>query len=174
MSLNTSTYMDESVPHYINIEKEFLKAYDDLMPRIYRHVVLKVSNRETAEDITSETFLRVWDIIRQGESIRNMKAFCFHVANNLVIDHYRKKKAQVDIEEIAEIPYDQHIERNTEYSLMSSRLADLPSEYGAVLTYRYLNNMTVDEIAKIMGKSYSNIYVTIHRAKAALKKRYNP
>ena len=59
-----------------NIEKDYLKAYEENMPRIFRHIASRVNDRKVTEDLTSETFFRAWDYIRKGNAILNMKAFC--------------------------------------------------------------------------------------------------
>src|SRR3989344_8687889 len=73
-------------------EKEFLKLYDDLADPIFRHCFFRVSDREKAKDIMQETFTRTWEYLAKGETVKNLKAFLYRVANNLIIDAYRKKK----------------------------------------------------------------------------------
>lgn len=104
-----------------------------------------------------------------------MKAFCFKIANNLVIDHYHEKRAFTPMEEVDEFiataQPDNDPKLQTELSLVRSSLANLPSEYGAILAYRYIDDLEISEIAKITGKSQTHVYVLIHRAKNALKKK---
>lgn len=158
-----------------NIEKDYLDAYEENMPRIFRHIASRVSNRAIAEDLTSETFFRAWDYIRKGNTIENMKAFCFKVANNLVIDYYHAKHTLLPIEEtdefVATSRQTDDPELQTELSLIRSALAGLPSEYSAILAYRYIDDLEIPEIAAITGKSHTHVYVMIHRAKNALKKK---
>ena len=157
------------------IEKDYLDAYEENMPRIFRHIVSRVSDRKLAEDLTSETFFRAWDYICKGNTVDNMKAFCFKIANNLIIDSYHQKRTFVPMEDAEESMATSRQSDDpalqTELSLLRSLLTDLPSEYGAILAYRYVDDLEIAEIAAITGKSQSHVYVLIHRAKNALKKK---
>ena len=158
-----------------NIETEYLDAYEKNMPYIFRHIAYRVSDQKLAEELTSETFFQAWDYVRKGNVVQNMKAFCFKIANNLVIDHYRRKKTFLPIERaddfVAASRSEENPELQMELSLVRSSLDDLPSDYGTILTYRYLDELDIPEIAAITGKSQAHVYVSIHRAKNALKKK---
>ncbi|MDR3581986.1 MAG: RNA polymerase sigma factor [Candidatus Pacebacteria bacterium] len=157
-------------------EKAYLEAYEENMPRIFRHIASRVSDRKIAEDLTSETFFRAWDYIRKGSEVENMKAFCFKIANNLVVDHYRSKRPFLPIEDadnfVSSSRAEGDPELQVELALLRSHLADLPSDYGAILTYRYIDDLDISEIATITGKSHTHVYVLIHRAKNALRKKF--
>src|SRR5581483_1953547 len=70
----------------------FLGIYDQHADEIFRFCLMKVSNREKAEDLTQDTFMRFWQAVRAGETIRNERAFPYTLARNPVIDWYRRKK----------------------------------------------------------------------------------
>src|SRR5688572_5691269 len=72
----------------------FANLYDRYITSIYRFVYLKLPTREVAEDVTSETFLRFWNAILQNTEIRNVRAFLYQIARNLVVDFYRQEEAQ--------------------------------------------------------------------------------
>jgi RNA polymerase sigma-70 factor (ECF subfamily) len=161
----------------MNLRKEFSKIYDKYIDKIYRFIFLKVNSPEVAEDLTSETFLRGWLAYKTQNSklkIQNPPAFLYQIARNLVIDYYREKdKAQlvsadhrivdprIDLEEKANL--------NSELEEVRRALANLKDEYQDVIIYRYLDELSVPEIAKIMGKSEGTIRVLLHRALAALR-----
>src|SRR6266566_458854 len=73
-------------------EQLFIQVYDQFADAIFRHCWFRVSDRERAKDLTQETFVKVWKILDRGESVENMRAYLYRIANNLIIDHYRKKK----------------------------------------------------------------------------------
>lgn len=157
-------------------ERVYLAAYEENMPRIFRHIASRVSDRKVAEDLTSETFFRAWDYLCKGNKVENMKAFCFKIANNLVVDHYIAKRSFLPIEDADKFVTSSRAaddpELQVELSMLRSLLADLPSDYGAILSYRYLDDMDIGEIAAITGKSHTHVYVLIHRAKNALRKKF--
>ena len=74
------------------IMEAFTKAYDELSDAIFRHCWFRIGDRERAKDLMQETFTKSWQYISRGEKVDNLKAFLYRVANNLIIDEYRKKK----------------------------------------------------------------------------------
>ena len=74
------------------IMEQFTKAYDELSDAIFRHCWFRIGDRERAKDLMQETFTKSWQYISRGEKVDNLKAFLYRVANNLIIDEYRKKK----------------------------------------------------------------------------------
>ena len=74
-------------------EKEFLQAFEKYADDIYRHCYFRVYDKELAEDLVQETFIKTWKYIISGEEIKNIRAFLYKVAVNLIIDNSRKKKA---------------------------------------------------------------------------------
>jgi len=158
-----------------NQRKIFSSIYDKYVDKIYRFIFIKVSSQEIAEDLCSETFLRGWQVFKEREDIENPPAFLYQIARNLIIDHYREKgKAKIvsaeytpivdpreDLEEKANLSSDLEEVRRS--------LANLKGDYQDVIIYRYLDELSVPEIAKILEKSEGTVRVTLHRALKALK-----
>jgi len=88
--------MKEEQPYQFK-EQFFSQIYDDYIDRIYRFVYLKVNSKSAAEDITSETFTRLWKQIYLDKEVKNPSAFLFASAKNLLIDYYRVKDKQPDV-----------------------------------------------------------------------------
>jgi len=160
-----------------SIETRYLELYEQEMPKVYRFVASRVNSKALAEDITSESFMRTWDYLREGGKIENMRAFVYRVANNLIIDHYRsKRRTEVALDETHEsisAGGEHEMRRNADVALLQMHLNNLPDDYATILTYRFVEDMGVQEIAKLTGKSSANIYVIIHRAVKLLRKRMN-
>ena len=75
-----------------SVERQFLELYENLAEPLFRHCYFRLSDREKARDLMQESFTRTWERLVDGEKIKNLKAFVYRVANNLIIDIYRKKK----------------------------------------------------------------------------------
>src|SRR3989344_6691072 len=74
------------------LQQQFGKIYDKYIEKIYRFVFLKVDSQEIAEDLTSEVFTRGWESFKREKcDIKNMQAFLYQIARNLIVDHYREK-----------------------------------------------------------------------------------
>ena len=68
-------------------------AHSDYEKGLNARAYFKVSNRELGEDLVQQTFMKTWIYLTKGGEVKNMKAFLYHILNNLIIDEYRKKKA---------------------------------------------------------------------------------
>ena len=60
--------------------------FDKYGNKIYRFIYFRVKNQETAEDLASQTFLKIWEYILAGKKIREFQAFAYKIARNLVVD----------------------------------------------------------------------------------------
>lgn len=161
------------------VEQEFIKVYDQFADVIFRHCVFRVSDREKAKDIAQGSFVRLWDYMSQGKEIDNMRALLYRIANNLIIDEYRKKKVvsldQMRDEEGFDIGFEpmHDIESRDEYEHAQALLERLPDKYREALVMRHIDGLSVKEIAHITHESENVISVRIHRAIEKLKNLRN-
>src|SRR3989338_6653483 len=147
------------------MDQEFLQAYDRWADPIFRHCYLRLSDREQAREIMQEAFTRTWKQLRDGEEIRNFKAFLFKVANRLIIDEYRRRDRRPAIslgvlaEEGKEPSAEPHleIETKTEIEHLLKLLDELEPLYRDVLILRYADDLRPKEIAKILNKTKNMI-----------------
>jgi len=159
-----------------DIKQSFTLIYDEHIAKIYRFVYLKVDSRETAEDLCSEVFTRVWKGFSDIEQkrIENPQAFIYQIARNVIADHYRSKSKIkiVDIEEIVEDSdsIEEEVIISLEMDQIRKTLLKLNEDYQNYVIWRYLDELSTVEIAQIMGKSQQSVRVGIHRALQALKK----
>jgi len=163
-----------------NGDKEaFGEVYDEYVTKIYRFVWLKVSSQETAQDLTSEIFLKSWRYLvkddTQKSKIRNLQAFLYKVARNVIIDFYRKRSDPVSIEEIEEDIIDDRLNASEKLYLeddlkeVKKALDRIKDEYSQVIILYYLEEIPIREIADILDKSEGATRVIIHRALKALR-----
>ncbi|OGF28967.1 hypothetical protein A2477_04140 [Candidatus Falkowbacteria bacterium RIFOXYC2_FULL_47_12] len=156
----------------------FSTLYDAYAERLYRFIYFKVTNRQEAEDLSSQTFLKIWQYALEGKlkTKESFQAFIYKVARNTVIDYYRatrKKKRDVALETAGAIA-DEHsteddIDRKLAISRVEEKLRSLKSEYQEVLILHYLNELSIHEIASIVDKKRGAVRVLLHRALKALK-----
>lgn len=167
-------------------KEAFSEIYDFYVIRIFRFIYLKTSSKETAEDLASEVFLKYWKRIKKGmedeslgEVIANDKtrSFLYKIARNLIIDFYRKKELPtVEIDsDIKDKIQDQkqdilaYINAKQEVEEMMEALRKLKNEYCEIIILRYVEELSILEIAEIIGKSSGSVRVQLHRATKALK-----
>ncbi len=158
------------------LKKEFTKIYYQYIEKIYRFIFLKVNCEETAKDLTSETFLKTWEKFREkkGNPIKNIQAFLYKTAQNLVINYYRKKMNFVPIEELPlsdpKTNLEEKANKDSDLERIKRALKNLSQEYQNVIVWYYLDGFSIKEISQMIGKSEGAVRVLIHRAIQKLKK----
>lgn len=152
----------------------FLEVYDAHSDGLFRYALYKTSNRELALDLTQDSFTKVWEYLQDGKDIDNLKAFLYRTLSNMIIDSYRKKKSE-SLDKLMEDGFDHgHDERGDfEDALMGESLwrhvNTLEDKYKEVITLRYMNDLSIKEIAQTLNESENNISVRIHRALDKIK-----
>jgi RNA polymerase sigma-70 factor (ECF subfamily) len=138
-----------------------------------------VSSAEEAEDITAETFLKIWEYIFNNKRIENLNAFTYQIARNLVIDFYRKKAQQKivvkendeELERVVDpsLPVDKRMELASDVEQLEKYLRQLKEEYREIIILRHIDELSISEIAKVLNKTNGNVRVLAHRALTTLK-----
>ena len=146
---------------------EFIKAYDEWGDDIFRFVFLKTKNRDTALDLTQETFIKVWEYIEAGNAIGHMRGLLYQIARNLVIDTYRKKTT-VSLESLSESGFDPIAPEDQSFDDFEIKEAmaiidELDAKYRDPILLRYVEELSVQEIADILDEAENTISVRIHR-----------
>ena len=162
-------------------EKSFSQIFDYFFPKIFRHVSFRVP-AENSEDITSEVFLKV--VQNLGKYTKQKKAhfsaWLFRIANNTIIDFYRKKKELLGLDEeeenfFAEIPDEDNPQPNEvanksfDIHKMYKLLKKLPAVQRTILELKFLEEFNNTEIAHITGKTEGNIRIIQLRALRTLR-----
>ncbi len=151
--------------------------FDFYHEKIYRFVYLKVSSTADAEDITAETFLKVWQYIKEGKKIKSLQAFIYQVARNLVIDYYRKKgvptesieESEIVIADRSDLSLEEKMTLKSDMAHVEGALRQLKDAYREVIVLHYLNELSLPETARIIEKSNVATRVLLHRGMKALR-----
>jgi len=155
------------------LEELYLVHFD----RIYSYLHLSVGNRHDAEDLTTQTFLKMLEAIGRfrWQSVP-FSAWLFRIAHNLAIDHFRARRRVQAEDEVPE-PLET-VESSAEDQAMDSLgqagmlalIERLSSEQRQVLTLKFLFGFANAEVAGILGKSEGAVKSLQHRALASLQK----
>lgn len=159
-------------------EAAFSELYDLYFDKIYRFVYYRVNHKETAEDLVAETFMRVWNQLAKIENVNAFSAWLFQIARNLVIDYYRARKPNLDLQELENIlEYEENFLDKTNLALAHKTFLGvfekLSGDQRLVIKLKFFDELENHEIAKILNKSEGAIRVIQHRAIEALKKLLN-
>lgn len=150
-------------------DKEAFEAlYLEYRTPVYTILYRVVGNRETAEDLFHDLFLRLYDS-PPGEDVRNTRAWIFRMARNLAIDSLRTRHPAVEPDE--SLP---EKEEDRELSLdLEDALRSLPEKERELLTLHAVLGLSFNEITKITGRSLPSVWRGYQSAAARLKKRMN-
>jgi RNA polymerase sigma-70 factor, ECF subfamily len=137
----------------------------------------KVSNSALSEDLVQDTYIKTWAYLVKGGEIVKMKAFLYHVLNGLIIDEYRKHKSS-SLDALIEKGFDARDDsaaRTLEIfdgQIAVSLIDKLPRHYQTVMRMRYVEGLSLAEIALLTGKSKSTTAVHAHRGLEKLRVLY--
>ncbi len=157
-------------------QEAFAVVYDRYVDALFRFVAFRVRSEESAQDIVSDLFLKVWQHLTSGErNIANLRAFLYQIARNLVADHYRAAQAALPLEEVGEIKGSGEAELNVRVSLaeVEKALGQLRADWQEVIILAHIEGLKHTEIAEVIGKSPAATRVILHRAIQELKSILN-
>ncbi|MDD4238706.1 MAG: RNA polymerase sigma factor [Desulfotomaculaceae bacterium] len=153
-----------------SIEQICLATWEPL----YRFIYFKVQNREEAEDITQETYVKTLTYLREHKAPQeNLLGYMKTVGLNVLRDRWRQKKRRgitVNLEEInpAETAGDDHQNVITQRLQLENALVKLSADQRAVLDLRIIKGHSVAETAKLVGKTEAAVRTSQYRALQAL------
>ncbi len=149
--------------------KYFWKLYDKYIDSIYKFIYLKTSNKEVAEDITSDVFYKALNSIekfdvKEGSSF---KAWIYTIAWNKVKDHYKTNKVDVSMEEYMDVWKNEdiwtQIDDKEKVQEVFDFLQTLKDEHKEVIVLRIWNDLNYNEISEITWKSVDNCKKIVSR-----------
>ena len=146
--------------------------------RIYSYLHVSVGNRHDAEDLTTQTFLKMLESIGKFRwQSAPFSAWLFRIAHNLAMDHFRASRRWQPEEEVPEPEPDESTSAEADAlqsigrKSMMELIEDLSPEQQQVLTLKFLFNFANAEAATILGKTEGAIKSLQHRALASLQKQ---
>ena len=154
--------------------EQFLRIYDEFADAIFRHCYLRVSDRERAKELAQETFIRAWKYLSEGKKVDQMRALLYRMANNLIIDDYRKKK-EASLEALQEGGFEPSHNPETklhniiEGKKIAEMLQKIESPYREAVMMRYIDDLNPKEIAEATGETQNVISVRINRGLSKLR-----
>ncbi len=159
-------------------EDAFAKAHSEFHKGLHSYASFKVSSPSLSEDLVQDTFIKTWGYLVKGGEITRMKAFLYHVLNGLIIDEYRKKKAtslDVLLEKGFEPASDtsKQLENLFDGEVAIVLIKKLPKTYQRVIHMRYVEDLSLEEMAEITGKTKNTMAVHAHRGMEKLRELYN-
>lgn len=161
-------------------KKRFTVIYNQESDSLFRFCLVRVSDRERALDLTQEVFTRLWSSISVGKTVENPRALLYRMARNLIIDWYRRVKS-VSLESLSrdaddrefDVPDERatlEVEIGVDARRVLRMLDSLEPQYREVIYFRYVEDLSPQNIAEILGLNANTVSVRITRGMEALRR----
>jgi RNA polymerase sigma-70 factor (ECF subfamily) len=148
--------------------------YDRYFPLLFRYVLARLGDRDEAEDIAAQAFLRALEGIGGFRYAgRPVLAWLYRITHNLVADRVRRQKRRPSVS-LEKLPPGVAAAGHEGAAELEEALRRLKPEQREVLLLRYRVALSTEEIAAVMGKSESAVYSLHARAVASLRKHMAP
>jgi RNA polymerase sigma-70 factor (ECF subfamily) len=148
---------------------ELGRIYDSFAPKIYRYIFHRTGDRELAQDLTSEVFVR---FLHARVEPANLNAFLYRIAHNLVADYFRRNlRSDELVEDVASELGDpvRFAELEMERSRLRRALKRLTPEQQQVVVLKFLEGLSNEEIARVLNKPVGAVKSLQHRALETLR-----
>jgi len=154
----------------------FAQLYEEYFSKIYRYVVLKIGNEMEAEDVTQQVFLKALQSISSFKwKGRPFSAWLFRIAHNQVVDYLRKKtrRATSPLDEsriAAKGGPEQIVEQKLNIEQLLLATGQLTKAQQEVISLRFAGELSIAQVARVMGKSQGAVKALQHSAIVTLRK----
>lgn len=158
----------------------FEKLYERYKDKIYTYTMYLCNyNKWLAQDITSETFLNVFEYCGKTEEIKSVKNLIYQIAHNIAIDYMKKDSKTIDwikneesiLDESQNIRHE--IDKEIRDKITFEALQELEWNYRECIFLYYFEDRSYDEIAEILWTNKNTVWTYIIRWKEKLKKIMN-
>lgn len=146
--------------------------------RIFNFLARMTFEREHAEDLTQNVFLRMLKYRKSYKEGMRFQSWIYQMARNAFSDHYRahisKMNQQVDVQQIGNkaTSAQEDMEQSEKEELLNRSMALLNEEQRELLILTRYQHMKYEEVAHLMDTTVANIKVKVHRAIAKLREHY--
>ena len=152
-----------------------LTLYESALPHVYGYLLSRCGRVALAEDLTAETFLAAADAALRDDAPPLSVAWAVGVARHKLVDHWRRQardqrslRAVADHAAPAEDPWDVQVDAVR----ARETLERLGPHHRAALTLRYLDDLSVPEVAALLDRTLHATEALLVRARAAFRRAY--
>lgn len=167
----------EEVSRAQQLDREaFESLYSKYLTPIYRYFVVRTSDQPLSEDLAHTVFIKAWENSDKLNDPDKTLPWLFAIARNTLIDYWRKKKEILvdDLGLMEEKGETQTMEEGYDYKMKMEKikgvLSQITEDQREILTLKFLEGMTNEEICRTLGKSAVAVRALQYRALNSLKK----
>jgi RNA polymerase sigma-70 factor (ECF subfamily) len=155
---------------------QLLALYDRALPQVYGYLRTRVGETEIAEDLTAETFLAAVRAVQEHKVPDLTIAWLVTVARNKLVDHWRRREREERTLRLASDSESEVVDDDVDarFDRMRARevLAELAPHHRVALTLRYLDGLSVPEVARELDRTVHATEALLVRARHAFRIRY--
>jgi len=163
----------------LKIKTDLTAAHLSFEKGLNVHAFFKTNNHDTGQDLVQDTFMKTWVYLARGGKIDLMKAFLYHILNNLIVDEYRKEKHKpVSLDNLIEKGFKpstndyEHLLNTLDGKKAFLLIKNLPKIYQKTMHMKYGEDLSLKEISLLTGQSRNAVAVQTHRGLIKLKALY--
>lgn len=152
--------------------------YDKYSESIFKYIWSMINDYQQAEDLTHDTFIKVFNYINSGNSVDYPTTFIYRTAHNITIDYIRKHAPVKIIKDFVlretktrEPPIENQVLANEQFKELYEEVLSLKQPHRQVILLRKMDGFSVKETAEILNWSEGKVKTTLFRAMKVLGKR---
>ena len=152
-----------------------LELYDRALPEVYGYLLPRCGSASLAEDVTSETFLAAVDAVQRGTVERLTVAWLIGVARHKLVDHWRRTgREERRLHRVASEPdaHDDPWDAHLDVMAAHATLAGLGAHHRSALSLRYLDGLSVPEVARHLDRTVHATEALLVRARVAFRRAH--
>lgn len=150
--------------------------YNQYVTLVYRYTYLRVGNKQEAEDVAQDVFMKAFDALPKFEFRSSFKTWLFTITKATIVDVWRKKYKEVTVpledflahapafEPDPDVQVEEEQRANKNEQKVRAALSELPERYRAILELRFLKGYSLKEAAQELGIEVNNAKVVQFRA----------
>lgn len=163
-------------------EDSFNLLVNRYLKPVYNFLFQLTRNRTIIDDLTQETFIKAWKKIKSFDRERNFKTWIFTIAKNTAYDYFKKKKTipfsnfidekennKLDNVSDESILPDEILNQKDIAKDLEKKLEEIPKRYRIILTLRYKDDLSLQEISEILKVPYNTVKSGHQRALRKLR-----
>lgn len=170
--------VDRSATSPTDRGQELLELYDSALPSVYGYLLRRCGSVQAAEDLTSESFLAAVDSLSRGVVGELTTAWMIGIARHKLVDHWRRRERDDRrFALMSEDPTtfeidDRWPDLELDRLVAMQVLSELGLHHRSALTLRYLDGLSVTEVAQVLDRTPGATEVLLVRARRAFRERY--
>jgi RNA polymerase sigma-70 factor (ECF subfamily) len=153
----------------------FGDLYEYYLPKMYRFAYYRTGNKHEAEDVVAQTFLQAIEALpKYEERGYSLGCWLYKIAGNLIRTRQRSRSREIPrFEDVSEADWDASIELLPEQISLQQILHTLPDDQQQALVLRYVQDLSIKEVAQIMDRSEGAVKQLAFRGLQNMRERMN-